>query len=103
MLHFIYSSNKPIKNGEIQFSSFSSMGGQDSPLKHGPLGLNSIYCKISIYVHKILFPPQFYDIGANFSLQLSSRTQFAKIGNKMVIAENQCEKHKNPSMFFLAN
>ena len=31
-------------------------------------------------------------IGANFSLQLSSRTQFAKINNKKVIAENQCEK-----------
>ena len=35
------------------------------------------------------------EIGANFSLQLSSRTQFAKISNKKVIAENQCEKHKN--------
>ena len=29
-----------------------------------------------------------------FSLQLSSRTQFAKISNKKVIDENQCEKHK---------
>ena len=27
------------------------------------------------------------------SLQLSSRTQFAKISNEKVIAENQCEKH----------
>ena len=34
------------------------------------------------------------EIGANFSLQLSSRTQFAKINHKKVIAENQCEKHK---------
>ena len=34
-------------------------------------------------------------IGANFSLQLSSQTEFAKISNKIVIAENQCEKHKN--------
>ena len=34
------------------------------------------------------------EISANFSLQLSSRTQFAKINNKKVIAENQCEKHK---------
>ena len=33
-------------------------------------------------------------VGANFSLQLSSRTQFTKINNKKVIAENQCEKHK---------
>ena len=37
----------------------------------------------------------FEEIGANFSLQLSSRTQFAKIKNKKVITENQCEKHKN--------
>ena len=33
-------------------------------------------------------------IGANFSLQLLPRTQFAKISDKKVIAENQCEKHK---------
>ena len=37
----------------------------------------------------------FGKIGAKFSLQLSSRTQFAKISNKYVIAENHCEKHKN--------
>ena len=37
-------------------------------------------------------------IGANFSLQLSSQTQFAKISNQKVIAENQCEKHKNKSL-----
>ena len=36
----------------------------------------------------------FGEIGANFSLQLSLRTQFAKISNKKVIAENQCEEHK---------
>ena len=42
-----------------------------------------------------------YDLGTAwrswrlfFSLQLSSRTQFTKINNKKVIAENQCEKHK---------
>ena len=32
------------------------------------------------------------EVGANFSLQLSLRTQFTKINNKKVIAENQCEK-----------
>ena len=37
----------------------------------------------------------FIEIGANFSPQLSSQTQCAKIGNKNVIAENLCEKHKN--------
>ena len=40
----------------------------------------------------------FGGIGANFPLQLSSRTQFAKIENKKVIAENQCEKHKKSSL-----
>ena len=34
-------------------------------------------------------------IGANFPVQLSSRSHFANIENKKVIAENQCEKHKN--------
>ena len=34
----------------------------------------------------------FGEIGANFSLQLSSGTQFAKISNKKNITENQCEK-----------
>ena len=38
------------------------------------------------------------EVGANFSLQLSSRTQFAKINNKKDIAENQCEKHKKSSL-----
>ena len=38
------------------------------------------------------------EIGANFSLQLSSRTQFDKINMKKVIAENQCEKHKKSSL-----
>ena len=33
------------------------------------------------------------EVGANFSLQLSPRTQFTKINNKKVIVENQCEKH----------
>ena len=43
------------------------------------------------------------EIGANFSLQLSSRTQLAKINNKKVIAENQCEKHKKSSLEALIN
>ena len=51
------------------------------------------------------------EVGANFSLQLSSRTQFTKINDKKVIAENQCEKHKKSSLdsctcmfnFFLAS
>ena len=38
------------------------------------------------------------EVGANFSLQLSSRTQFTKINNKKVISENQCEKHKKSSL-----
>ena len=38
------------------------------------------------------------EVGANFSLQLSLRTQFTKINNKKVIAENQCEKHKKSSL-----
>ena len=42
----------------------------------------------------------FGEIGANFSLQLSSPTQFANISNKKVIAENQCEKHKKLEGFF---
>ena len=36
----------------------------------------------------------FGEIGAIFSLQLSSQTQFTKIISDKVIAENQCEKHK---------
>ena len=40
------------------------------------------------------------EVGANFSLQLSSRTQFTKINDKNVIAENQCEKHKKIEFFF---
>ena len=38
------------------------------------------------------------EVGANFSLQLSSRTQFTKIIYKKVIAENQYEKHKKSSL-----
>ena len=37
----------------------------------------------------------FGEIGVNFPVQLSSRSHFAKIENKKVIAENRCEKHKN--------
>ena len=40
----------------------------------------------------------FGEIGANFSLQLSSRTRFDKVNKKKVIAENQCEKHKKSSL-----
>ena len=40
---------------------------------------------------------QLGEVGANFSLQLSSRIQFTKINNIKVIAENQCEKHKKSS------
>ena len=39
----------------------------------------------------------FGEIGANISLQLSSRKRFDKINKKKVIAENQCEKHKKLS------
>ena len=38
------------------------------------------------------------EVGANISLNLSSRTQFTKINNKNVIAENQCEEHKKSSL-----
>ena len=41
------------------------------------------------------------EVGAYFSLQLSSRTQFTKINNKKVIAENQSEKHKKSSLDIL--
>ena len=40
----------------------------------------------------------FGEIGAIFSLQLSSRTRFDKINKKKVIAENQCKKHKKSSL-----
>ena len=33
-------------------------------------------------------------IGANFPVQLSLQSQFAKIENKKGITKNQCEKHK---------
>ena len=36
------------------------------------------------------------EVCANFSLQLSLQTQFAKI--KEFIVENQCEKHKKSSL-----
>ena len=38
------------------------------------------------------------EIGANFSLLLSSR-----INNKKVIAKNQCEKHKKSSLVAIFN
>ena len=37
------------------------------------------------------------EVGAIFILQLSSRTEFTKINNKKVIAENQCEKNYKKS------
>ena len=40
----------------------------------------------------------FGEIGAIFSLQLSSQTQFDKINKKKVFPENQCEKHKKSSL-----
>ena len=57
--------------------------------------LQSLY----LYTEKSFCPTNFGpfgEIGAKFSLQLSW-TQFAKIFKK-VIAENQCEKHKNSSL-----
>ena len=46
----------------------------------------------------------FGQIGANFSLQLSSITQFAIIKNKKVFAENICKKQKKIEfMSFLFN
>ena len=35
----------------------------------------------------------FGEIGVGFPVPLSSRSHFAKIENKKVIAESQCEKH----------
>ena len=43
------------------------------------------------------------EVGAKIPLQLSSRTQFTKINNKKVIAENQCEKHKKSSLELFCN
>ena len=53
-------------------------------------------CAESIAASMMLEP--LGEVGANFSLQLSSRRQFTKINNKKVIAENQCEKHKKSSL-----
>ena len=53
-------------------------------------------CAEFIAVTMMLEPPG--EVGAIFSLQLSSRTQFTKTNNKKVIAENQCEKHKKSSL-----
>ena len=39
------------------------------------------------------------EVGAVFSQQLSTQTQFAKY--KKVIFENQCDKHKKSSFFIL--
>ena len=68
--------------------------------------LERAYCVWSIswlYTASMMLEP-LEEVGANFSLQLSSRTQLTKINNKKVIAENQCEKHKESSLVsFLAN
>ena len=45
----------------------------------------------------------FGEVGAIFSLQFSSPTQFAKSKNIKVIAENQCEKQTNSSLIHLLN
>ena len=54
--------------------------------------LNSAYHKFFICVHKNMSAPQtsdlFGEIGANFPVQLSSRSHFATIENKKVIAAN---------------
>ena len=79
-----------------------------TPLRNLPVNkrqkfwLNSVYRKFfiySVYTQKSVcatnFGP-FGEIGANFPVQFSSRSLFANIENmKKVIAENQCEKHKN--------
>ena len=46
------------------------------------------------HTHLLFFRP-FGEIGAKFPVQLSSRSHFANIENKKIIAENRCEKHKN--------
>ena len=56
-------------------------------------------CAELIAASMVLEP--FGEVGANFSLQISSRTEFTKINNKKVIAENQCEKHKKSSLVFI--
>ena len=53
-------------------------------------------CAELIAASMTLEPPG--EVGANFSLQLSSRTQLTRINNKKVIAEIQCEKHKKSSL-----
>ena len=75
---------------------------QNLPVNKGleKFWLNSVYCKFFIYVQKSVLTTNFGpfgEIGANFSVQLSSRKQFAKIKNKEVIAKNHCEKHKKLS------
>ena len=54
--------------------------------------MNSIYCKIFIYIHKNLFEPQAQDLLEKLAeillYKFSSRTHFAKIEDKKVIAKN---------------
>ena len=51
--------------------------------------MNSIYCKIFIYIRKNLFAQQTPDLWRSWSpLQLSSQTHFAKIEDK----KSYCEK-----------
>ena len=40
----------------------------------------------------------FREVGAIFSLQFSSRTHFAQMKIKKVIAKNLCDKHKKSSL-----
>ena len=49
------------------------------------------------YVCNTSFGP-FGEIDANFPVQLSMRSHFAKIENKKIIAKKLCEKHKNKSL-----
>ena len=69
---------------------------------------DSVYLRFALNAHRVHLCAELIaasmmleplgEVGANFSLQLSSRTQFTKINNKKVIAENQCEKHKKSSL-----
>ena len=57
--------------------------------------LNSIYCKIFIYVHKNLSVPPTSDLLEILALTFlynSHHEHFAKINNEKVILENQCDK-----------
>ena len=50
--------------------------------------MSSVYCSI-LYLKLVTVG----EVGANFSLQLSSRKQFTKTNITKVIVENECEKN----------